>query len=282
MQKPMLLSPAFMAIINLTPDSFSDGGTPVDLDAIAHRIKEAIAWGVTYIDIGAESTRPNASVVSIKEELKRLTPVFDMLPDLLKEAPDVKVSLDTRKASIAEAGLDSGAVHLINDVSGGHYDGADMFNLIVEAGCSYIMMHSRGTPKTMDSLCDYTAIVQDVCQELQQQIDMALSHGVTQKQLILDPGIGFAKTQQQSIDLLKGLPRLKEHLHNMPLLVGLSRKRVTLASVPESLTLEASRREAQTAILHHYIAQLGCVDIIRVHDAPQHIAAHTLSQMLDS
>lgn len=269
----------WMAICNITPDSFSDGGQCVDEDALAKHIQEAIAWGVSYIDIGAESTRPNADVVDVEDELDRLIPIFPLLKDLIKDTPQIQVSLDTRKAMVAQVGLASGVVDIINDVSGGLYDDA-MFDLIADAGCPYILMHSRGTPKTMDTLTEYTHVVQEVGDELQRQIDHAMEKGVEHEQLILDPGIGFAKTQAQSLDLLKSLPKLKERLGDIPLLVGVSRKRVTMAGAIDGRSLPTNRREAQTGVLHQFMIEQGAVDILRVHDVPQHVAAMQLMTRL--
>ncbi len=235
MQKSVLLNPPkaepkWMCICNITPDSFSDGGCFLNEEAFYQHALEAIQVGASYLDLGAESSRPYAEAISSKTEIERLSRVHEAVGELKKAFPDVCVSLDTVKPSVAQWGLEGGWVDLINDVSGGTFQEEDspiqMFDVVAEQGCSMILMHRRGDASSMEALCDYTDVVQEVGDELEQSIEKALHHGVKHEHLMIDVGIGFAKTEAQNRTLIQALPRLKARLGGLPLLLGVSRKRL--------------------------------------------------------
>ena len=193
--------PLLMGIVNVTPDSFSDGGKYLSPADAVERGETLLAEGAALLDLGAESTRPGAPPVATEEEWRRLQPV---LIALRKSHADLPLSIDTAKAEIARRALDEGAT-LINDVTGG----ADpaMFPLLARAGCPCVLMHLRGTPAIMHRMTGYPGgVVQTVIAELNQTIDAALQAGVKREQIIADPGIGFAKDAAQSAQLLRALP----------------------------------------------------------------------------
>lgn len=201
-----------LGILNVTPDSFSDGGLFVTHDAALARGLELAADGADIVDVGGESTRPGAARVSAAEELERTLPVVRDLA-----AAGVRVSIDTTRASVAAAAIDAGAV-LVNDVSGGRGDAA-MAALVADRGVAYVVMHSRGTSADMASLAVYADVVTEVRAELEAVVTALIAAGVRREALILDPGIGFAKTAQHNVRLLAALASL-----GSPLLVGASRK----------------------------------------------------------
>ncbi|MCQ2752463.1 MAG: dihydropteroate synthase [Coriobacteriales bacterium] len=214
--------PAIMGIINLTPDSFSDGGDfYIDdnnnsfIDRVHSQAKIFINQGAYIIDLGAESSRPGAEDISAKTQLERLLPTIAALKKL-----DCLISIDTRDAYVAQACLDAGA-HIINDVSG--FAKPEMRKLARSTSCGLIVMHSRGNPKTMQDMCDYEDVVLDVLQDLEDRTGALVNNGVDPARICIDPGIGFAKTAGQSMDLLK--PRTTELFsQNFPLLCAVSRK----------------------------------------------------------
>jgi dihydropteroate synthase len=206
-----------MGIVNVTPDSFSDGGSYLDPDAaVAHGLALAEA-GAAIVDVGGESTRPGAEAVDADEELRR---VVDVVRAIASQT-SVPVSIDTTKAVVARAALDAGAV-MVNDVSGGTAD-SGMLGLVAGAGAAYVAMHNRGNPRTMQREARYSAVVQEVAHELRMRIEHALEAGVDPGALLADPGIGFAKTVDHNLALLRALPELAACV-GMPLMVGTSRK----------------------------------------------------------
>jgi dihydropteroate synthase len=206
-----------MGIVNVTPDSFSDGGLYLDPDAaIAHGQALADA-GASVLDVGGESTRPGAPPVDADEELRRVLPVIRALA----ATASVPVSIDTTKSEVAAAAVAAGAT-VVNDVSGGTAD-ARMRSVVADAGAGYVVMHMRGTPKTMQHAVKYDDVVRDVGRELCARVEAAREAGVRVDGLLADPGIGFAKTAEQNIELLRALPELSSAA-GVPLLVGTSRK----------------------------------------------------------
>jgi len=205
-----------LGVLNVTPDSFSDGGHYLDLEAAVARGLALVDDGADIVDVGGESTRPGAERVSETEELRRVVPVVRAL-----SAVGVSVSVDTMRASVAAAALDAGAV-IVNDVSGGLADSA-MLPLLAESQALAILMHWRAHAAVMDRHATYDAVVHDVRGELARRVDAALAAGVDHGKIVLDPGLGFAKTPEQSWALLAGLPALQEL--GFPVLVGASRKR---------------------------------------------------------
>jgi dihydropteroate synthase len=206
-----------MGIVNVTPDSFSDGGAFLDPDAaIAHGLALAAA-GAALIDVGGESTRPGADAVDADEELRRVLPVVRALC----ERSTVPVSIDTTKAEVARAALEAGA-RMVNDVSGGAAD-PGLLDLVARTGAAYVAMHMRGTPRTMQVDPHYDDVVGEVSAELRARVDRALAAGIDRGALLADPGIGFAKTAAHNIEVLRGLPEIAARV-GMPLIVGTSRK----------------------------------------------------------
>lgn len=248
--------PIVMGVLNVTPDSFFDGGEAYSADhprtAIAAGVRLAEA-GATIVDVGGESTRPNATPVPVDEELRRVVPVVAELV-----AHGVTVSVDTRKAVVAQACLAEGAV-IINDVSAGLHDPA-MFDTVIAHGAGYVLMHMQGTPETMQVNPTYTDVVSDVVTFLTQRIDTFLTHGGARDQLVVDPGIGFGKTVAHNLALLNNLPALAAC--GVPVLVGVSHKSVLGAVTGRS---DPAARHAASVAAHALLATRGA-NILRVHD----------------
>lgn len=208
--------PVVMGILNLTPDSFSDGGRFAGIDDVVRRAREMAAEGADLLDLGGESTRPGAAEVSADEEAARVVPVLRALRDAL----DLSLSVDTRKAAVAREALAAGA-HVVNDVSGLADSG--MAAAIAPSGAGLVLMHMRGTPATMQGLAEYDDVVDDVAAELAASLGRADAAGIARERVVLDPGIGFAKTAEQNLALLASVRRLEERL-GRPVLLGPSRK----------------------------------------------------------
>ena len=208
--------PVVMGILNLTPDSFSDGGRFFDFDAAVRRAREMAAGGADLIDLGGESTRPGAAEVSADEEAARVVPVLRAL----REGLDLPLSVDTRKAMVAREALAAGA-QVVNDVSG--LADAGMAAAVAPSGAGLVLMHMRGTPATMQGLTDYADVVDDVAAELAVSLARADAAGIARERVVLDPGIGFAKTAEQNLALIASLRRLEARL-GRPVLLGPSRK----------------------------------------------------------
>jgi dihydropteroate synthase len=207
-----------MGVLNLTPDSFSDGGRLDSVEAVLAQARRMLAQGAAMLDLGAQSTRPGATEVGPTEELRRLLPALRALQQLRQEHPALLLSIDTFNASVAEAALAEGA-DWINDVRGanrtaeapeGTLRDPAMLPLIARQGCPYVLMHSRGTSQSMDSLAAYGDVVAEVRAELQAATASALCAGVNPEQIIWDVGLGFAKTTAQNLELLRRLPELVE------------------------------------------------------------------------
>ena len=250
-----------MGVINLTPDSFSDGGRFDRPERALSQARLLVAQGVEILDLGAQSTRPGAEDVGAEQELARLLPALRLIRAAFAGADRAPlISVDTFRAPVAEAALEAGA-DWINDVSGGRRD-PDLLPLVAQAGCAYVLMHSRGDSHSMDSLTDYgsAGVAAGVLAELHQASDRALSAGLRREQLIWDPGLGFAKTNEQNIELLRVLPQLRAE--GIPLLVGPSRKRFIGAVLDEP---RAKARLWGTAAVVAQCVSAG-VDVVRVHD----------------
>ena len=250
-----------MGVINITPDSFSDGGQFDRPERALAQARRLVAQGVEILDLGAQSTRPGAEDVGAEAELSRLLPALQLIREAFAgvERPPL-ISVDTFRAPVAEAALAAGA-DWINDVSGGRRDPA-ILPLVAQAGCPYVLMHSRGDSQSMDGLTDYGAagVTQGVLTELQQASERALAAGLRREQLIWDPGLGFAKTTEQNIALLRGLPQLRAE--GIPLLVGPSRKRFIGAVLDEPRP--KARLWGTAAVVAQCVA--AGVDVVRVHD----------------
>ena len=244
-----------MAIVNITEDSFSDGGLYIDLPSAINHASFCIKQGAHILDIGAQSTRPGASEVGAEIEIKRLVP---LIKELKLIHPEILISVDTFHHSVAEKVLNIGA-DWVNDVSGGKRD-PEIFNVIADKGSTYVLTHSRGNSKTMDALAKYTNVVNDVKTEIYNQIDIALSKGIKNDQIIIDPGIGFAKNVSQNLTLLQNIEEFVSM--NYPVLIGASRKRFIGSVINES---DPNKRIFGTAAVASRCVIAG-VDILRVHD----------------
>lgn len=255
---PLIGRTRVVGVLNVTPDSFSDGGVFLDTEvAVAHGCA-MIAAGADLVDVGGESTRPGAGRVSAEVEAARVLPVIAALA-----ARKVPVSVDTTRAEIAAAALDAGAL-LVNDVSGGFAD-ADMYALVAARGVPYVLMHSRGASLDMASAAQYDDVVREVHDELAVRLAAARRAGIDPAQIVLDPGLGFHKVGDQNWALLAHLAALKEL--GRPLLVGASRKTFlgrTLPS-PDGAPRPADRRDAATHATTALAAAAGAW-AVRVHD----------------
>jgi dihydropteroate synthase len=262
--------PLLMGIVNVTPDSFSDGDQCPSIDqAVTHAIKLA-RDGAAIIDIGGESTRPYAHPVTAEEELRRVIPVIQQLRGKL----DVPISIDTTKAVVAEAALAEGA-EIINDVSGLEAD-PEMVALAVAAKAAVCIMHMRGTPQTMQEDPQYEDVVAEVGDYLRQRREALVAAGVEEARICLDPGIGFGKTHEHNLAILSACHRL--HGMGSPLLVGHSRKGF-IAKRMGSDAIDV--RDAGTALLSIELARQG-VQILRVHNVALHRGVFSLLSALPS
>jgi dihydropteroate synthase len=254
-----------MGVVNVTPDSFSDGGEWFEpQDAIAHG-RELLAAGADLIDVGGESTRPGAERPPVEEELRRVVPVVKALA-----AEGTVISIDTMRASVASAALDAGAA-LVNDVSGGLADG-EMAALVAQAGIPFIVMHWRAHSTTMQSRAVYDDVVADVCAELRARVEALQDSGVRSDQVILDPGFGFSKTAEHNWALLRHLDALVALGH--PLLVGTSRKAFLgrLGRPAGADPRPATERDLTTAVTSFHAARHGAW-AVRVHDVAATVQA---------
>ncbi|WP_234731994.1 dihydropteroate synthase [Acidocella facilis] len=248
-----LTRPLVMGILNVTPDSFSDGGAHASLDAAIAAGARMLAQGADILDIGGESTRPGAALVTPEEEISRILPVVRALA-----AQGAVISLDTRNAATMAAGLEAGA-RIVNDVSALRHD-PDAARLVAQTGCPVVLMHMRGTPATMNALAVYDDVVGAVEDELLAARDAALTAGIKPEAICLDPGLGFAKIGAQNIVVLKATARLAALGH--PLLIALSRKRFLGEISGET---EAGLRDPESLAAAAYAVSQGA-HILRVHD----------------
>ncbi|KAJ5057931.1 folic acid synthesis protein FOL1 [Bipolaris maydis] len=258
-----------MSILNVTPDSFSDGGLNYnnDQETLAKKIKHQIASGAAIIDVGGQSTRPGAVQVSAEEELSRVLPAITLIRSI-PEAKDIAISIDTYRAHVAEEAIKAGA-NMINDVSAGTMD-AEMLATMSKLGCTVCLMHMRGTPETMNSreMTSYPdGIVETVGRELLQRVRAAEEAGVRRWRMILDPGVGFAKTQEQNLELLRKQHQLSKYpgLEGIPWLVGTSRK----AFIGRITGVENARQRVWGTAVAVSAAIQGGAEILRVHDVKE-------------
>lgn len=254
-----------MGIVNVTPDSFSDGGRYLDADDAAAHGRRLLAQGADLLDVGGESTRPGAQRPDETEELRRVLPVVQRLAGAA-----AGLSIDTMRARVAAAALDAGAT-IVNDVSGGLAD-PDMLPLVAERGAPYILMHWRGHGAVMHERASYGDVVAEVSTELRERVEAALAAGVRREQLILDPGLGFAKEPEHNWALLGALPTLARL--GYPLLIGASRKRFlgALTAGPDGTPGDEAARDAATAAVT-VLATQQAAWAVRVHDVRSSVAA---------
>ena len=250
-----LSSPKVMGILNITPDSFYDGGKHTNDTAILKHVELMLNEGATFIDIGAYSSRPGAAHVSEKEELNRVLPILDLV---LKSFPETLISIDTFRSNIAKQTIEAGAA-LINDISAGKL-GENMLPTVAALHVPYIMMHMKSTPQTMQQNTQYENLVKEVLFYFSERIALAKSLGIVD--LIIDPGFGFAKTLEQNYELLNNLELFK--MIETPVLVGVSRK----SMIYKKLETTANEALNGTTVLNTVALQKGA-SILRVHDVKE-------------
>lgn len=255
-----------MGILNVTPDSFYDGGNYKNTMAIMSQVKTMSDQGATFIDIGGYSSRPGADEISVEDELKRVVPIIEMI---LKEYPDLLISVDTFRSQVAEQAINAGAC-MINDISAGHLD-AKMLETVAKLKVPYIMMHMRGNPQSMKTLTNYDDLVKDVLFYFSERIAKARDLGIVD--VIIDPGFGFAKTIEQNYELLNKLELLK--MTDLPILAGLSRK----SMIYKTLNFSSEDALNGTTVLNTIALQKGA-NILRVHDVKEAMECVRLTQQL--
>lgn len=246
-----------MGILNVTPDSFSDGGRHFDKAAAIRRAYEMVEEGADIIDIGGESTRPGSEPVPLEEEISRTIPVIEALAKNIK----VPISIDTYKAEVAKRALDAGA-SIVNDISGLRFD-PEMPKVVSQYKVPVVIMHIKGTPKNMQVNPQYEALIPEIMDYLRESIRLAMKSGIAEDKIIIDPGIGFGKTFEQNLEIVKNLREFT--LFEKPLLVGVSRKAFIgkiLGDAPASERLEGTAAAVAISILNG-------ANIIRVHDVKE-------------
>ena len=257
-----------MGVLNVTPDSFSDGGQFFGTEAAIEHALQMAREGAAILDIGGESTRPGSDSVPEDEELRRVIPVIEQV----RAATDAIISIDTAKANVARAALDAGA-SIINDISGGRADEA-MMPLAAERRAGFIIMHMQGTPRTMQMAPHYDDVVAEVGEFFRQQSARAIECGVDPMAIAFDPGIGFGKTLEHNLELLRNLPRLR--VGNQPLVVGVSRKSFLGKVINSS---DMSDRIAPTIAMTALLRERGA-DVLRVHDVKANAQALRVTEAL--
>lgn len=249
-----------MGILNVTPDSFSDGGKWNDRDRALAHVESMLAEGMDIVDVGGESTRPGYTLLPDGEEIERVVPIIEAI----KANFDVPISLDTYKSKVAKAGILAGA-DLINDIWGLKYD-PDMAEVIAESGLPCCLMHNRKKP-------DYKVFMQEVAEDLKETLRLAGEAGIAHKKIILDPGVGFGKTYEQNLEIINRLEEL--NLLGYPILLGCSRKSV----VGLTLDLAANERVEGTLVTTVMGVMKGC-SFIRVHDVKENVRAVRMTEAI--
>ncbi|MBD5545144.1 MAG: dihydropteroate synthase [Lachnospiraceae bacterium] len=249
-----------MGILNVTPDSFSDGGSFREMDKALFHTEEMIKEGAAIIDVGGESTRPGYTILPDEEEIERVVPVLEGI----KSRFDIPVSLDTYKSRVALAGIQAGA-DLINDIWGLKYD-KELAGVIAKSGLPCCLMHNRKEP-------DYQNFMEDVLMDLSETVAMAEAAGIEDGKIILDPGVGFGKTYENNLEIIRCLEEL--HAFGYPILLGASRKSV----IGLTLELPADKRVEGTLVTTVFGVQKGC-SIIRVHDVKENVRAVRMTRAI--
>lgn len=257
-----LSSPKVMGILNITPNSFFDGGMYKNESEILLRVEKMISEGANFIDIGAYSSKPSAAFVSEQEEIERIVPIVNLV---LKHFPETILSIDTFRAAVAKTCIESGAA-IINDISAGLLDNK-MLETIAQYKVPYIMMHMRGTPQTMQTFTQYEAIVKDILFYFSERIAAARALGIND--LIVDPGFGFAKTLEQNFEVFQQLSLF--NMLELPILIGISRK----SMIYKSLNTSAVEALNGTTILNTLALTKGA-KILRVHDVKEAVECISL------
>ena len=250
-----LSTPKVMGILNVTPNSFFDGGKYKNETEILSQVEKMVLEGATFIDIGAYSSKPSAEFVSEQEEIARIVPVVDLI---LKHFPETIISIDTFRSEVAKASIESGAA-IINDIAAGNLD-EKMFEIIAKYNVPYIMMHMRGNPQTMQTLTDYDDIIKEMLFYFSEKVAKARSFGIND--LIIDPGFGFAKTTDQNYEVFQKMELL--NILELPLLVGISRK----SMIYKTLNTTIENALNGTTVLNTLALTKGA-KILRVHDVKE-------------
>ena len=261
-------TPKVMGILNVTPDSFFEKSRYLYInEAIVDKAGGMIEQGATFIDIGGYSTRPHAIDISVTEELDRVLPVIEII---CKNFPEIAISVDTFRSEVARKSIEVGA-NIINDISGGNLD-EKMFQTLADLNVPYILMHSRGNPETMNQLNDYLDLTLDVITELQQKVHQLRQLGV--KDIIIDPGFGFAKNAKQGFEMMRNLTAFQ--IMELPFLVGISRK----SMIWRTLNITANEALNGTTALNMFALMQGA-NILRVHDVKEAVETVKLYQELN-
>ena len=261
-------TPKVMGILNLTPDSFYDGGKYKNESEILQQVEQMLTDGATFIDIGAYSSKPGADHIPVEEEKHRIIPIVELV---LQKFPEAILSIDTFRSEIAKLCIEAGAA-LINDISAGHLD-ENMITTVGQLKVPYIMMHMKGTPQTMKSLDQYDNLITDINLYFAHAIAKARKHGIND--IIIDPGFGFAKNTAQNFELLKHLKILE--FHELPILAGISRK----SMIYKTLSCSPSEALNGTSILNTIALQNGA-SILRVHDVKEAVECIKLLNALSN
>ena len=264
-----------MGILNVTPDSFSDGGQFLTLDTALAHAEQMIAEGADIIDVGGESTRPGGEPVSVDEEIQRVVPVIETLA----QRTGTPISVDTTKSEVARAALDAGAA-IVNDISALRFD-FYVADAVARAGAGLVLMHSRGTPATMHRLPPVADIMHEVTHSLRASIKMAERRGVKRESIVIDPGIGFGKSQEQNLELIAKVDQLIAALPDYPLLIGTSRK----SFIGRLLAREDGTPAPAADRLHGSLATITAAilkgaDIVRVHDVAATVETIRVAQAI--
>jgi dihydropteroate synthase len=263
-----LTSPKVMGILNVTPNSFYDGGKHTEEKVILKQVEKMLLEGATFIDVGGYSSKPNAEEVSEEEELQRILPVVQ---NISKEFPNTVISIDTFRSKVAQAAVENGSA-IINDISAGNLD-VKMMETVAQLQVPYIMMHMKGTPQTMQSLTQYENIVKEMLFYFSEKIALARSFGIND--LILDPGFGFAKTVDQNFEVLNKLDLFQ--ITELPILAGLSRK----SMIYKTLDTSAEFALNGTTSLNTISLMKGA-KILRVHDVKEAVECVQLFNQLNN
>jgi dihydropteroate synthase len=262
-----LSTPKVMGILNITPNSFYDGGKFDCEKSISSQVEKMIAEGADFIDIGGYSSKPNAEIVSEKEEIDRIIPVVELI---VKNYPETIISIDTFRSEVARIGIENGA-SIINDISAGSLDNK-MMETVAKYGVPYIMMHLKGNPQTMQSLTNYDNIIKEMLFYFSEKVALARSFGI--KDLIIDPGFGFAKTTEQNFEVLQKLDLFQ--MLESPILAGLSRK----SMIYKTLNCSPEQALNGTTALNMFVLTKGA-KILRVHDVKEAVECVKLYKMLN-
>jgi dihydropteroate synthase len=246
-----------MGVLNVTPDSFSDGGEFNEPEKALNQAQALAAAGADIIDVGGQSTRPGASQISVESELSRVLSVLQVI----RQKIDIPISVDTTRASVAKAAVDAGA-DMVNDISGGTFDSA-MFSTVAKLNVPLVLMHIRGNPQTMQQMTDYEDVIEEISNFLSKQITAAITAGIKREKIIIDPGIGFAKNKKQNVEIFRRLSELRKL--NCPILVGPSRK----SFIGKILNQPDPKARVWGTAAACCGAIFNGADILRVHDVEQ-------------